>query len=68
MVLTPPNRKQSILGLYKRDVEITDRDNWPQQHAWFKEKLEAFQRCFAQRIKALSIDTAAAEGDNPPTF
>ena len=35
-----PNRKQSDIGLYKRDVEITDRDNWPQQHAWFKEKLK----------------------------
>jgi hypothetical protein len=63
-----PNRKQSDTCLYKRDVEVTGRETWPEQHAWLHQKLEAFHRCFAPRIKALRIDTSTTEGDNPPTI
>jgi hypothetical protein len=42
--------------LSKDDVDPANRDDWPSQHLWLAEKLEALHKAFAPRIKALDLD------------
>lgn len=49
-----PNNKESYIRLRRYDVDTTNRQEWPSQHAWLQEKLETFHRVFAARIKALN--------------
>jgi hypothetical protein len=44
------------VGLSKDDVDPANRDDWPSQHLWLAEKLEALHKAFAPRIKALDLD------------
>jgi len=48
-----PGNKQSQVVLRQQDVDLTDRAQWHQQHAWLAEKLEAFHRTFSARIKTV---------------
>jgi hypothetical protein len=51
-----PNRQTASIRLSKRDVDPINRDNWPSQHEWMAENLEAMYKEFAPRIKELSLD------------
>jgi hypothetical protein len=51
-----PNRKQSYIGLSKRNVDPLDRSIWPKQQEWIAETLETFHAAFSQRVKQLSAD------------
>jgi hypothetical protein len=44
------------IGLFKNNVDIRDRQNWPDQHKWFHETLEAFYKTFVDRVKNLDAD------------
>lgn len=48
-----PTKQRSIITLHKKDFDPNLRSQWTQQHAWLQEKLEAFYKCFAQRVKEL---------------
>ena len=48
------------IRLVKKDEDIKDSKNWPNQHKWLYEKLEAFYSTFAERLKNLD------EGDYEP--
>ena len=54
-----PGKKQSNVVL-RRSADPTRREEWPEQHAWLRDKLEAFHRVFGPRIKELNA------GDNAP--
>ncbi|WP_165253142.1 DUF4268 domain-containing protein, partial [Paludisphaera soli] len=47
-----PDKKQSNVTL-RRSADPARREDWPEQHAWLLERLEAFQRVFGPRIKGL---------------
>ena len=49
-----PNRKQSYIGLDKRNIDPLDKSRWPQQQEWVADKLEAFHAAFSHRVKQLS--------------
>lgn len=51
-----PHRKQSHITLHNRQLDPNNRTNWPQQHAWLQENLEAFYNVFSPRIKTLHAD------------
>jgi hypothetical protein len=53
---TPPNRKTAMIVLRKDGVDPANRDDWPSQHAWMAEKLEALRKTFAPRIRQLDLD------------
>ncbi len=38
-----------------RTGDIESRDQWPDQHAWLLERLEAFRRSFSNRVRALDL-------------
>ncbi|MGD9930915.1 MAG: DUF4268 domain-containing protein [Mangrovibacterium sp.] len=47
-----PDRKVSLVRLEKA-VNVADKSNWPEQHQWFMETLEKFDRFFRPKIKNL---------------
>lgn len=48
-----PNRNLNLVCLVKRDIDVTDEIDWPNQHAWMASKLEKFNKVFRSRIHAL---------------
>lgn len=47
---------RNMCRIYVRQaVSISDRDRWPEFHAWLKQRLEMFHRVFADRVKQLSL-------------
>lgn len=48
-----PDRKESRLTLYLDDAAPANRADWPRQHSWLIEKLEAFYAALAQRVRDL---------------
>ena len=51
-----PHRVASRIILYKTGVDPSNKNDWPNQHRWFKENLEAFNRVFRNRVRDLSAD------------
>ena len=51
-----PEHKQGQVMLRRYNADPTNRAQWPEQQAWFKEKLEAFDRAFRPRITTFNGD------------
>jgi len=51
-----PSKAKMCRIYVRKPADITNRDDWPQQHVWLKEKLELFHRTFSPRVKNLSVD------------
>ncbi len=51
-----PGKKESRIALRKYGVDVADREKWLSQHAWLAEKLEAFHKAFAPRVKDLNAE------------
>ncbi|RKU10884.1 hypothetical protein C6503_19560 [Candidatus Poribacteria bacterium] len=49
-----PDRNLNVVYLDKRDIEITDEADWPNQHAWLASKLKKFNAVFQPRIMTLN--------------
>ncbi|MCJ7445998.1 MAG: DUF4268 domain-containing protein [Methanotrichaceae archaeon] len=45
-----------VIFLFKDNIDIKNTEDWPEQHKWLYEKLEAFHKAFAERVKNLSRD------------
>src|SRR5262249_13396544 len=48
----PPNIRTCRIYV-RRPALLTDRNQWPEYHAWLLGKLEALHKTFAQRVKQL---------------
>lgn len=48
-----PNRMYKYIYVQRLNVDTEDRSDWPNQHAWLRDKLEIFHKVFAPRIKTL---------------
>ncbi len=51
-----PEHKQGQVMLRRYNADPTNRAQWAEQHTWFKEKLEAFDRAFRPRITTFNAD------------
>lgn len=51
-----PEKKQSHVKVRWNDCDPADKANWPQQHEWLYDKLQAIHRTFAESIKSLNAD------------
>lgn len=51
-----PEHKQGQVMLRRYNADPTNRAQWPEQHDWFKEKLESFDRAFRPRITTFNAD------------
>jgi hypothetical protein len=59
-------KKDSSVVLRRPGVDPTDRTDWPRQHGWLQERLEAFRRVFGPRVKALKAEPTVPD-EPPPT-
>lgn len=51
-----PENAQVCRIYLRKTADIGQRDEWGEQHAWLKEKLEALYRVFSPRVKAIDPD------------
>lgn len=51
-----PSKVMSYIYLYAHNMNPLVREQWPEQHIWFCEQLEAFKKVFAPRIKMLNAN------------
>ena len=51
-----PEHKQGQVMLRRYNADPTNRSQWSEQHGWFQEKLEAFDRAFRPRISTFNAD------------
>lgn len=51
-----PEHKQGQVMLRRYNADPTNRAQWPEQHDWFKDKLESFDRAFRPRITTFNAD------------
>jgi uncharacterized protein DUF4268 len=50
-----PTKKHSrIIIRNHSDIDPTNKQDWPRQHEWLLDKLEAFHKAFVPRIRAAS--------------
>ncbi len=64
-----PGYVESHVDLTREHADPAQHQDWPEQHTWFQQKLEAFHKAFAPRIKNLAIlpsqaDTAQTSRDS----
>ncbi len=61
----PTNKR--VCRIYVRQTAVlTDRDLWPEYHAWLIGKLEALHQTFAQRVRQLDAAETTPEGAAAP--
>jgi len=58
-----PGKKSSDISLYLKDVDPNNRAQWPEQHAWLRQTLEAFHHAFAPRVRNLVVEAMAEDND-----
>jgi len=56
----PPEIKSAKVYLRRR-AQLEDRDTWPEQHAWLRQKLEALHRTFGPVVKRLDVSSPSSE-------
>lgn len=49
-----PGKKMSVVALRKGMMDPNVRDEWPEQHAWLMERLQAFHQVFGPRVRNLN--------------
>ena len=59
-----PEKKQSHIKLRLRDCDPMNKADWPKQHEWLYEKLQAFHTTFSQPIKQLNADEYVPEDED----
>jgi hypothetical protein len=61
-----PHRKSSYIYLSTDEFDTENREQWPQQHVWMHQWLEAFYNCFQPRTQAMRdrsrVQTTAVDG------
>lgn len=50
-----PDRKACRIVIYRDDVNLEDKEQWPEFYAWLLERSEAFKQTFADRLKNLDL-------------
>jgi hypothetical protein len=60
-----PGKNQSIIKLLRLNVDPGRRKEWSEQHAWFQDNVEAFQRVFGPKVKHLSAERYTPEAAPP---
>jgi hypothetical protein len=60
-----PAKKESHVVLRRSNSDPSRREEWPEQHAWIQDKLEAFHKVFGPRIKDLNAEQYTPESAPP---
>ena len=54
--LEMPEKMESHIKLNKENVDVVNKQSWPQHIAWMRETIENFHRVFSTRVRNLSIN------------
>jgi hypothetical protein len=57
-----PSKITSNIFLHERNMNPLVREQWPEQHLWLCEKLEAFKKVFSHRVKQLNANNYVGDG------
>lgn len=49
------DRKACRIAIYRKDVDLEDKEQWPAFYAWLLERSEAFKATFADRLKNMDL-------------
>lgn len=52
-----PEGNDCRIAVYRTDVDLKRREDWPTHFAWLQERCESFVPVFRPRVKALELDT-----------
>ena len=58
-----PNRKSCQI-MVTRPADPTQRDDWPAQHTWLREQLEALYCAFYPRVRQVAVSAPAGPADD----
>ncbi len=58
----------SYVYLHERNMNPLVREQWPEQHMWLCEKLEAFKKVLAPRVKKLNASDYVADEQDGHNF
>ena len=61
------NGASSRIAVYKENMEIADRPNWPAQHRWILDRMLEFRRVFAHRVRELDLEPVELEELSEPS-
>ena len=63
-----PDSVAARIAVHLPNADITDRADWPRQHAWIVGELAKFRAVFSERVKQLRLDEVPGgeEVDNDP--
>lgn len=59
-----PEKRDKIIGLF-REVDLTNRDAWPEYCDWFADVVGRFRKTFMPRVKALNLTEVTISHDQP---
>jgi hypothetical protein len=54
-----PDSMASRIAVYLTETDLTNREDWPRQHAWIRNQLHLFRRTFTPRVQALRLTADA---------
>jgi hypothetical protein len=52
-----PTKKASRIAVFRQGVDPSDAASYEDLHAWMLDRMKRFQKVFAMRVKALTLDT-----------
>jgi hypothetical protein len=58
-----PERKHSYVVIRQSNTDPTLREQWPEQHTWLRQRLEAFQKAFAPRLKKTEPESPSNQAE-----
>lgn len=61
-----PGKKFTRILLTRENTDFSKESQWPEQHAWFIDRLERFYAVFADRIRNLNAEDWKPDGDGAP--
>ena len=58
--LEKPQYRASRIEVFRENTDPSSKEDWPAQHKWLLETLEAFHKAFSQRIRQMTAPEPAA--------
>ena len=59
-----PEKRASRIVPYRPSSPLSDQSRWAEYRVWMRDQLEAFDRVFRPRVKALNPDEFQDDRDN----
>jgi Domain of unknown function (DUF4268) len=58
-----PAKRACRVLLFRKNSDVTNKANWPEQHAWLQNHAEKFHQAFASRVRVLNANDFVPDED-----